>query len=364
MPDLPLISDPQAVTPEWLTAVLRRGGVDHGARILGFEREVVGTGQMGRNVRFDLRWDDAAAELPPTVVCKFPSDNPTSRATGAAQGAYAKEIRFYQELADTVDIRTPRCFLAEIADNGGDFIMVMEDLAPALQGDQLAGCTPDQAALALEEAAKLHAPRWGDLSLHALTFVSHPGLEGALLLEAFYGSVFPGFVARYSARLPADALGVAERLGRSLAHWSRGAAGPLTVTHGDYRLDNMLFGSDAGGYPLAVVDWQTVAHGYALADAAYFMGAGLLTEDRRKHEADLIRAYWDQLRARGVEGYAWDDCWRDYRRFTFGGVIMAVVASMIVEQTDRGDDMFMAMATRHATHALDLDAEEFLRARS
>ena len=33
---------------------------------------------------------------------------------------------------------------------------------------------------------------------------------------------------------------------------------------------------------------------------------------------------------------------------------------MIVEQTDRGDDMFMAMATRHAAHAVDLEAEALL----
>ena len=35
---------------------------------------------------------------------------------------------------------------------------------------------------------------------------------------------------------------------------------------------------------------------------------------------------------------------------------MAVGASMLVERTERGDDMFMAMAHRHAAHAIDLDA--------
>ena len=35
---------------------------------------------------------------------------------------------------------------------------------------------------------------------------------------------------------------------------------------------------------------------------------------------------------------------------------MAVVASMIVGHTERGEAMFAAMATRHLTHALDLDA--------
>jgi len=33
---------------------------------------------------------------------------------------------------------------------------------------------------------------------------------------------------------------------------------------------------------------------------------------------------------------------------------------VMVERTDRGDEMFTAMARRHARHALDLGTEEFL----
>jgi hypothetical protein len=39
---------------------------------------------------------------------------------------------------------------------------------------------------------------------------------------------------------------------------------------------------------------------------------------------------------------------------------MAVAASMLVERTNRGDQMFLAMASRHARHALDLDAPALL----
>ena len=40
---------------------------------------------------------------------------------------------------------------------------------------------------------------------------------------------------------------------------------------------------------------------------------------------------------------------------------MAVAASMLVERTDRGDQMFLTMAARHARHALDLDAPAVIR---
>jgi hypothetical protein len=39
---------------------------------------------------------------------------------------------------------------------------------------------------------------------------------------------------------------------------------------------------------------------------------------------------------------------------------MAIIASMLVEQTERGDEMFMAMANRHGQQILQLEALSFL----
>ena len=39
---------------------------------------------------------------------------------------------------------------------------------------------------------------------------------------------------------------------------------------------------------------------------------------------------------------------------------MAIFASMMVGRTDRGDQMFMAMANRSAQMAVDLDAHELV----
>jgi len=44
------------------------------------------------------------------------------------------------------------------------------------------------------------------------------------------------------------------------------------------------------------------------------------------------------------------------RRQSFFGVMMAIVSSMLVERTERGDRMFMTMLQRHCQHVLDTDA--------
>ena len=168
--------------------------------------------------------------------------------------------------------------------------------------------------------------------------------------------LWPAFVARYERYLTAEQLELGEWFGGRIEGWVALGEPPYTVTHGDYRLDNMMFGTPDGGYPLAVVDWQTPGHQMAAGDLAYFLGASLLPDDRRAHERDLVAAYHAALAERGVSGYPLTELWERYRSLAFGGVIMAVVASMIVGHTDRGEAMFAAMATRHLTHALDLDA--------
>ena len=85
--------------------------------------------------------------------------------------------------------------------------------------------------------------------------------------------------------------------------------GTVTLVHGDYRLDNMMFG---GPYPLAVVDWQSPAFDCALGDVSYFMGTSIIEDERGKLEEELVRQYFNTLSAYNVS-MNWDECWHYYR---------------------------------------------------
>jgi aminoglycoside/choline kinase family phosphotransferase len=317
---------------------------------------------MGASVRYALEWSDASRPNVASVVCKFASPDSTSRATGLTLRTYEVEVNFYRLLARTVDIRTPGCHFADIDLATGEFVLVMEDLAPAAQGNQMVGCTTAQAALALDELAKLHAPRWGDQRLAALPWLNRNTPDALATSSLMLPALLPGFLERYAARLAPEHVDVAERLMAALAGWFADREPPFVIQHGDYRVDNMLFATAAGGPPLTVVDWQTAVWGMPLADVAYFLGASLPTAARRAEERTLVRQYYDAVTARGACGLDWERCWRDYRKFTFAGVLMAICASMLVVQTKRGDEMFLTMARRHATHVLDVDALELLAA--
>jgi hypothetical protein len=327
---------------------------------VGFDAHRIGTGQIGKCLRYRLELAGDARGVPRTLVGKFPSDDPTSRATGVLLRNFVKEVAFYQQLQHRVRLATPRCYHAEIEGEGPEFVLLLEDLAPACPGDQLAGCSPPVARAAVLELVGLHAPSWCDRSLVGLDFLGAPDEERAEIGRALYRDMLGGFLDRYGPALAADERHVIEALGRSPAVLFDALAEPFSLLHVDYRLDNLLIDL-AGAEPrVTVVDWQSITLGPPLRDVAYFLGAGLLPEDRRRHEEPIVRAYHDALAAAGVEGYPWDRCWQDYRRGTFGGFGVTVIASMLVERTARGDEMFTVMARRHARHALDLGADELL----
>jgi hypothetical protein len=356
-----LVSDPAMADGPWFTEVLRYAGVLGDAVVSRVERQRIGTGLVGHNVAFSLTYDRPVPDAPASVVGKFPSPEPQSRSTAKALRLFEREVRFYQEIAGTVDIRIPACYLADIDLDTCDFVLLLEDLRPAVQGNQLAGCSLHEAMLAMDELAGLQAPRWGDPTLANIEWLGHyDDAQSHEMVRSMYQGLWPGFAAQYGPSLTSDALAVGEAFGASLSDWRRSWSRPYCVTHGDYRLDNMMFGTAEGGYPLTTVDWQTVGHGPGILDAAYFIGNGPPVPDRRAHEMDLLKRYHDGLRARGVDDYEWKQCLDDYRRATLAGVLMTVVASQVVASDDRGDAMFAAMAERHFAHAIDHQAGDTL----
>jgi hypothetical protein len=352
-----LVQGPEDVSPQWLGIVLRASGAaPKDATVAGFESSEIGTGQMSQSYRLSLTWDERGPAGPASVVLKVAAADDTSRSTGIGLGIYEREIRFYQDVAPRIGGPIAACHLAEYDAKEGWFTLVLEDSAPAAQGDQIAGCTIDEARLAMRELARLHAPVWNDPELDAAGWLNQPSMVSQALVE----QLLKGFLERYDARIAPEHRSVVERFVARLDPYLAERRSPFSIVHGDYRLDNMLFGRPGSRKPLTVVDWQTVSWGQPLLDASYFLGAGLPVGERRAHEKALLREYYDGLLALGVNGFSWEACWEEYRRYTFHGVLMAVIAPMLVVRTERGDDMFMTSMARHAQQVIDLRSEDLL----
>ena len=183
-------------------------------------------------------------------------------------------------------------------------MLLMEDLSALTLGDQAAGVSPEQARAALVALAAHHARFWNCAGLDDADFI--PVINGPLnqIGGAVYEASLPGFMAAFGdAILPELRDYVDGYAARRPEILEQLAAMPHTLVHFDFRADNLFFDDDGS---IAVVDWQTISQGGGVADVGYFLSQNLSTDDRRAHEADLLRAYHDALVANGVTGYSYE----------------------------------------------------------
>jgi hypothetical protein len=221
-----------------------------------------------------------------------------------------------------------------------------------------------QAADAVRNLAGLHAPLWNDADLvgHAdwLSVMRGPRTD-------FLGSVTVSaaevFVERYAAELGPDA-DTLHRAAALTARWGAIDTGVLTLVHGDYRLDNLMFPPSGEG--VATVDWQTLAVAPPGRDLGYFLATSLHVDDRRAHEDRLVAEYVDALRHLGVHEVTMEQTQREYRL----GVLQAPMITMLgaayatAARSAAADAMFLAMATRAAAALRDLESFALVEAAS
>lgn len=347
-PDIP--QSIEELTPVWLTQTLRAGGLLGDSRVIRSEMEILGEGEgfVGQIVRVRLAFDGPAPDAPRSLIAKMPIRVAQNRNLGEALGAYDREIRFYRELAARVPVAKPRCFYAAMDPNPLEgreqqaldffeglprwlvrilvplglwaasksrrrYLLLLEDLAPSRRlGDQVAGCTREEAASALRHIAAVHVAWWQHPDLASLGWVA-PANALSRYVEVLYRKGrkrFDGFGVDLSSTFWefAEWLGeggtpVMQQVGKP----------PATLLHGDYRLDNMFFEGEGVDSRITVFDWQTASKGPAALDVAYFLSGNLAQDIAAECIDPLLREYHQRLMEGGVRGYDFEAFHRDYR---------------------------------------------------
>ena len=353
------IPAPDQIRTEWLSAVLQRCGFD-GVQVDGITSCRIGTGQAAACARLEITYAPGRqAGAPDTLVAKFPSEDETSRRSCMAMGLYQREVDFYRDVAPRLTMNLPKTYFLEVSESGEYFLILMEDLSPAQQGDQLTGCTPAVARAAVLQLVGLQAPIWCDATL-GRRFMDKPGSFFADMRKV-YNQSLPGFLDRLAHRLDPEEVSILTDLAASTkAPLYQPVGSPFCLEHRDFRPDNVMIDQSGTEPRVITVDWQGMRTGRPLNDVCIFLAGGVEPEVRRAIEGDLIREYHSALVAAGVRDFSWEQCWHEYRRAAYAGFALTVVSTVSVIQTERGDDMFAAMARRYARHALEVGARDFL----
>ena len=353
-----------AITVDWMQQALTAGAaVDiPPIRKVDVEPIGVGLGLLADILRCHLTYHDGVdgTRAPATAIVKLPSSEPKSRRLCKQFELYKRECHYYRRVAAHVPLRTPRLLYGDYVPRSDRFVLVLEDLGAMATADQIVGATAEQARRAVRGIAMLGGHFWNR--------VDQPALAGSRaelspkyrpLVQIVYLANLVRTMRLFGGMIGNEAQRILEAYGPRVAeHMGVLAAGPLTFTHGDFRLDNMFFGD---GENFAVIDWQVSGIQSGLYDVAYFMATSVATGVRRQVEREAVMEYHEIVRGMGATDFTFEDCWRLYRHNVLGRAITAIITCGGLDLNDkRSFELAEISLQRTLTAIEDLDAGELI----
>jgi aminoglycoside/choline kinase family phosphotransferase len=225
------------------------------------------------------------------------------------------ETRFYRDLASRLDLAVPRCYHADLDEDTGDFVLLLEDLTGASPGHPLQGCTFEQSLLLMHELGRLHGTWWNGAQLASMGWPRRtydaPRLEKRL---AEFRAQWGAFQKDRRYRVDEPLLQAVARVPDSqfMDAARQLAEPPVTLIHGDLHVENLLLDDRAGDLQAWIFDWQDVGIGHPARDFAYVLAGDTAVEVQRESGEALLRTYLAELRDRAAVDYDLANLLEDY----------------------------------------------------
>ena len=337
-------SAPEQLDAAWLSAALGHPVADF--RVSHFSE---GAGVVGLVTRVHL----TAAQGPPSIIAKFPSPTAENRAVAHTYNMYGREVHFYQKTAKTISLRTPICHHAEFDPQTQDFVLLLEDLQGYRIGDQVAGCSRNEALAVLDAIADLHSSLWDRPPPDMLSHNNPMQRDGMI---AGFRAGWPTVLEHFGDLLPDEARPAGEKMPERVAGLLQEMCrSPICLAHADVRLDNIFFGDDE----VVLVDWQSVCTSAPEQDLAYFVTQSIPPKVRAMEDWPAL--YQAALAQRGVD-YSLELCRRRYR---IAALYLLCYAVVIAGTLDMGNERGQALARTLLGNSLsalqEMDAFALLR---
>ena len=294
---------------------------------------------MGQLARVNLVLSSNDEKAPESVIAKFASKKSETREMALEQGYYTREIGFYRDIGQEVGIPVPLCYYTEHIPESNHFVILLQDLAPALASDQVIGTGVDDSRRVIEAFATLHAKWWNSDRLASYDWAQ---------------PMFNAMPIAQSLDMLNESLHKAEQTGSHdqypemkklmyllppLFRMEPPPPFPFTLSHGDCRSDNIFCPSEEGG-EFAVIDWQLAGMGQPMTDIARWLTQSISIEQRRETEKDLLKLYHQRLVEYGVKDYSYRQMMQDYK---LNLVIILLMFSMSMDGIDQTPERAKAL---------------------
>jgi len=354
------VKDPMHVdeiTPEWIDYALKQGGYLKNASVKSIEKKIIGEGKglLSSVVQVKIEYDTLQKDAPTSVVVKIEPEEGEFKEFGDELNAFQREIRFYKEVAANLSIRLPKIYYT--VDNPPAYSMVMEDLSSYIPGDQIAGMHEKQVLTTVEEIARIHARYWENRALEELTWM--PYMNN---ISDSYVNNWQSFVENFGYCLNDESKELCAKLALSI-DWKKDEImrRPKTIVHSDLREDNLLFPPPGEDKSILILDWQITVKSIGTFDVARLLGGSELAQERKGHELQVLRRWYDTLLEEGVKDYTWDDAVYDFRLGMLSYLCYPVhFHTAIIGADGRAKQLAETIFTRSFASAVEIDAGSVL----
>jgi Ecdysteroid kinase-like family len=356
------------ITAQWLNEALHENGFlkkDHSILSIEVQPMAVGEGFQSDMARIIPKYDFDDSSLPSSMVAKLPTSYEPANYVAMLFNTYEREIRYYKEIAPNSPIRSPGLILGEFDGEAKRYVLILEDCSCYTQVDQISGLTEEQLIQVIHKIADFHARWWNSPDMASLSWMSGPRSPAAYALVDFYKGCWDMAVKvpEFLEALPAGGKEAGLKIYDYYLWMVEEAVleDHLTITHFDFRGDNLFFDQGNENDPVIVFDWQAVSIYRGPLDIAYLVGGSIPKELRHKVEKKILRSYYQRLLEKGVKGYPFEDCLFDY----LGGLLVyayipVLAYSRLDMSSDRGKELARLLTERHFSAIVDHDAASYL----
>lgn len=348
-----ILEDWNGLNAEWATAALRR---HHPQTRVGDVNILWRDDGTNRRLRLGLHY--AQGSGPQTVFVK--ANEPAHRAVHLRNGNLFNEAQLFANGVE-LPVDHPRVYEAVVDREGGNFLLVMEDLVArgADPRDATRPMSVEQVMNGVRGLARLHRHYWN------FSAATHPALDWVQTWAPTEGwqtglrRRVPIGLERAAGLLPASLQSLD---GDAIVDlWARYvdtlAQAPVTLLHGDAHIGNtyVLPGDEVG-----FLDWQVVRRGGWSQDVSYFIVGALVEDDRRRSERALVEAWRTALELPEGESPCAETAWLHYRAAPAYG--LAIWLSTLGTDGWQAPAISRALVQRYASAFIELDTAAALDA--
>merc|ERR1712080_729479 len=110
-----------------------------------------------------------------------------------------------------------------------------------------------------------------------------------------------------------------------------------TFIHADFHVENMFFDAPGENGPtFKCIDYQLVKELNGIYDVMYFIVLSLQIDVRQQHEKELIKFYYNEMRANGASDLTISELLLSYIFYLYGPVLTLVIGMKSMDFTPQG----------------------------